>query len=186
MASKKAASNITAPTRFLEAGKEKYAYRRCGGGSGLPLLCLQHFTGIMDNWDPAVTDPLASGREVILFESAGIGRSSGSVPKHGRRHGFLRAAMGKRSGTRKPKEIDEDHREAAALASLAAPYRHARLSAMKLAGDPNNPARIRDDASLEELRAEMMKHLGILIEGGLIDLEALPAPNRGIANQPNG
>ena len=28
----------------------------------------------------AVTDPLASGREVILFESAGIGRSSGSVP----------------------------------------------------------------------------------------------------------
>jgi pimeloyl-ACP methyl ester carboxylesterase len=34
----------------------------------------------MDNWDPAVTDPLASGREVILFESAGIGRSGGSVP----------------------------------------------------------------------------------------------------------
>lgn len=34
----------------------------------------------MDNWDPAVTDPLAAGREVILFESAGIGRSSGSVP----------------------------------------------------------------------------------------------------------
>ena len=34
----------------------------------------------MDNWDPAVTDPLAAEREVILFESAGIGRSSGSVP----------------------------------------------------------------------------------------------------------
>ena len=34
----------------------------------------------MDNWDPAVTDPLAGEREVILFESAGIGRSSGSVP----------------------------------------------------------------------------------------------------------
>jgi hypothetical protein len=46
--------------------------------------------------------------------------------------------------------------------------------------------RIRDDATLEELRAEMMKHLGILIDGGLIDLEALPAPNRGLANQPNG
>ena len=72
------------------------------------------------------------------------------------------------------------------MAALAAPYRHARLSGMKLASDPNAPARIRDDASLEELRAEMMKHLGILIEGGLIDLEALPAPNRGLANQPNG
>jgi pimeloyl-ACP methyl ester carboxylesterase len=75
-----AASNVTAPTRFLEAGKERYAYRRFGVGSGLPFLCLQHFTGTLDNWDPAVTDPLASGREVILFESAGIGRSSGSVP----------------------------------------------------------------------------------------------------------
>jgi hypothetical protein len=52
------------------------------------------------------------------------------------------------------------------------------LSAMKLAGDPNNPVRIRDDASMEELRAEMMHHLGILIDGGLIDLEALPVPNR--------
>jgi len=44
------------------------------------LLCLQHFTGNPDNWDPAVTDPLASGREVILFGNAGIGRSSGTVP----------------------------------------------------------------------------------------------------------
>jgi pimeloyl-ACP methyl ester carboxylesterase len=80
MVSKNAASNIIAPTRFLDAGKEKYAYRRFGTGSRPPLLCLQHFTGTLDNWDPAVTDPLASGREVILFESAGIGRSSGSVP----------------------------------------------------------------------------------------------------------
>jgi len=80
MPNESAASNVTAPTRFLEAGKERYAYRRFGAGSGLPLLCLQHFTGTLDNWDPAVTDPLASRREVILFESAGIGRSSGSVP----------------------------------------------------------------------------------------------------------
>jgi len=44
-------------------------------------LFLQHFTGTLDNWDPAVTDPLALGRPVILFESAGIGRSSGKVPE---------------------------------------------------------------------------------------------------------
>jgi hypothetical protein len=85
-------------------------------------------------------------------------------------HFFLRAKMGKNAG-RRTEEIDEDYKQAAALAALAAPYRHARLSAMKLAGDPNNPVRIRDDTSIEELRAEMMKHLGILIEGGLIDLE---------------
>jgi len=45
------------------------------------LLCLQHFTGTLDNWDPAVTDPLASGREVILFDNAGVGRSTGDVPE---------------------------------------------------------------------------------------------------------
>jgi pimeloyl-ACP methyl ester carboxylesterase len=75
MSNVKAASNISSPTQFLET-KGKYAYRRFGNGPGLPLLFLQHFTGTLDNWDPAVTDPLATGREVILFESAGVGRSS--------------------------------------------------------------------------------------------------------------
>ncbi len=72
--------NTTAPTQFLKTNNETYAYRRFGSGSGLPLLFLQHFTGTLDNWDPAVTDALASGREVILFESAGLGRSTGKVP----------------------------------------------------------------------------------------------------------
>ena len=75
------ASNISSPTQFLETKKGKYAYRRFGNGPGLPLLFLQHFTGTLDNWDPAVTDPLATGREVILCESAGLGRSSGKVPE---------------------------------------------------------------------------------------------------------
>jgi pimeloyl-ACP methyl ester carboxylesterase len=44
------------------------------------LLFLQHFTGTLDNWDPAVTDPLALGREIILFDSAGVGQSTGKVP----------------------------------------------------------------------------------------------------------
>jgi pimeloyl-ACP methyl ester carboxylesterase len=60
---------------------EKYAYRRFGNGSQPPLLLLQHFTGTLDNWDPAVTDPLAERGELILFESAGIGRSTGKVPE---------------------------------------------------------------------------------------------------------
>jgi pimeloyl-ACP methyl ester carboxylesterase len=78
----KTASNTTAPTQFLEVSGLRYAYRRFGKGPGgsLPLLCLQHFTGTLDNWDPAVTDPLASGRDVILFDNAGVGRSTGDVP----------------------------------------------------------------------------------------------------------
>ncbi len=74
------ASTITTPTQFIKTRLETYAYRRFGGGAALPLLCLQHFTGTLDNWDPAVTDALARGREVILFESAGVGRSTGEVP----------------------------------------------------------------------------------------------------------
>jgi pimeloyl-ACP methyl ester carboxylesterase len=80
MSSTTTASNTTAPTQFLEVNGHSYAYRRFGNGSGLPLLFLQHFTGTLDNWDPAVTDPLASGREVILFDNAGVGRSTGDVP----------------------------------------------------------------------------------------------------------
>ena len=81
MPTAKSASNIDAPTQFIEANGETYAYRRFGAGAAHPLLLLQHFTGTLDNWDPAVTDPLASGREVILFESAGVGRSTGQVPQ---------------------------------------------------------------------------------------------------------
>jgi pimeloyl-ACP methyl ester carboxylesterase len=73
-------SNVTAPTQFVDAKGTKYAYRRFGKASGLPLLCLQHFTGNLDNWDPAVTDPLAVEHDVVLFDSAGIGGSNGSVP----------------------------------------------------------------------------------------------------------
>jgi pimeloyl-ACP methyl ester carboxylesterase len=75
------ASNISAPTRFVDVSDARYAYRRFGTASACPLLCLQHFTGNLDNWDPAVTDPLAASREVILFDNAGIGRSSGTVPQ---------------------------------------------------------------------------------------------------------
>jgi len=75
------ASTTTAPTRFLETNGQRYAYRRFGKRSARPLLCLQHFTGTLDNWDPAVTDALAVEREVILFDNAGIGGSSGDVPQ---------------------------------------------------------------------------------------------------------
>jgi pimeloyl-ACP methyl ester carboxylesterase len=75
-----APSSLTAPTQFVDANGERYAYRRFGSGPGLPLLLLQHFTGNLDNWDPSLTDELATDRELILFDNAGIGRSSGTVP----------------------------------------------------------------------------------------------------------
>ncbi|OXI30840.1 alpha/beta hydrolase [Burkholderia sp. AU16741] len=74
------ASSI-APTRYVDASGVRYAYRRFGNeGGGLPLLCLQHFTGTLDNWDPVIVDALARDREIILFDNAGVGRSGGQVP----------------------------------------------------------------------------------------------------------
>jgi len=70
----------TAPTQFVEANGIRFGYRRFGSAGGVPLVFNQHFTGTMDNWDPAVTNGLARGREVILFNNAGVANSSGEVP----------------------------------------------------------------------------------------------------------
>ena len=70
----------TAPTQYVEANGIRFAYRRFGKEGVLPIVFNQHFTGTMDHWDPAVTDGLAKGREVILFNNAGVSSSSGSVP----------------------------------------------------------------------------------------------------------
>jgi pimeloyl-ACP methyl ester carboxylesterase len=73
-------THVTAPTRFVEANGSRYAYRRFGSESGTPLVFLQHFRGGLDNWDPLVTDGLARGRPVILFNNAGVASSSGETP----------------------------------------------------------------------------------------------------------
>jgi pimeloyl-ACP methyl ester carboxylesterase len=73
-------SHQTAPTQFVDAAGIRFAYRRFGQSGGVPLVFNMHFTGTMDHWDPLVTDGLAAGREVILFNNAGISSTSGEVP----------------------------------------------------------------------------------------------------------
>ncbi len=70
----------TAPTLFVEANGIRYAYRRFGKQNGMPLLFLGYFNSNLDAWDPAVTNGLAADHEVILFENAGVGSSSGETP----------------------------------------------------------------------------------------------------------
>jgi pimeloyl-ACP methyl ester carboxylesterase len=73
-------SHQTAPTRFVEADGIRFAYRRFGKTSDVPIVFNLHYIGTMDYWDPAVTDGLARDREVILFDNAGVSSSSGEVP----------------------------------------------------------------------------------------------------------
>lgn len=73
-------THLTASTRFAEHDGERYAYRRWGNAASgePPLFFLQHFRGGMDHWDPLMTDGLAAGREVILYNGRGVASSSGT------------------------------------------------------------------------------------------------------------
>ncbi|WP_431038400.1 alpha/beta fold hydrolase [Streptomyces sp. P6-2-1] len=71
-------SHVTAPTQYVEVDGVSYAYRRWGNKGGTPLFFVQHFRGGLDHWDPLMTDGLAEGREVILFNGRGVGGSSGT------------------------------------------------------------------------------------------------------------
>jgi pimeloyl-ACP methyl ester carboxylesterase len=75
-----AATLETAPTLYVEGGGIRFAYRRLGPSTGTPLVLLQHFSGNIDAWDPAVVNAQAADRPVIAFDNAGVGRSSGQTP----------------------------------------------------------------------------------------------------------
>src|SRR5688572_1718067 len=68
------------PTRFQQVGDVRLAYRRFGKEGATPVVCLQHFRGRMDNWDPIHTNRLAQDRPVVLVDYRGVGRSSGETP----------------------------------------------------------------------------------------------------------
>ena len=70
----------TVATQHVEAGGVRFAHRRFGAASGVPLVFLSRFRGTMDHWDPALLEVIARERPVIVFDSAGVGASSGDVP----------------------------------------------------------------------------------------------------------
>jgi len=70
----------TAPTRYVGGSGIRFAYRQLGPSTGTPLVLLQHFSGNIDAWDPAVVNALAADRPVVVFDNAGVGRSTGQTP----------------------------------------------------------------------------------------------------------
>lgn len=73
----------TAPTNYILASGTKLAYRRFGSSTSTipPLVLLIHFRGSMDHWDPLLINLLASQREIILLDNAGVGKSEGEIPE---------------------------------------------------------------------------------------------------------
>ncbi|KAF9768833.1 hypothetical protein IL306_013815 [Fusarium sp. DS 682] len=70
----------TVGTESIGVNGVRYAYRRLGPSSGVPILFLHHFRATIDHWDPALIQPFARKYPVILFDNAGVGHSSGEIP----------------------------------------------------------------------------------------------------------
>ena len=75
-------SKFTIPTEssYIEAEGIRFAYRKFGQETGIPLVFFIHFRGTMENWDPNMIGVLAESRPIILFDNAGVGESSGETP----------------------------------------------------------------------------------------------------------
>jgi pimeloyl-ACP methyl ester carboxylesterase len=69
-----------AETQFVGGPSSRFAYRRFGPTSGVPLVMAIRFRGTIDHWDPALLDVLSSERDVIVFDNRGTGRTSGAPP----------------------------------------------------------------------------------------------------------
>ena len=72
-----------APTKTVDVGGTRFAYRRLGvdtGATGVPVIALNHLVGVLDNWDPRVIDGIAAGHLVITFDNRGVGASEGRTP----------------------------------------------------------------------------------------------------------
>jgi pimeloyl-ACP methyl ester carboxylesterase len=76
----RANTSETAPTQFQDIGDVRLAFRRFGQEGAPPVVCLQHFAGTMNNFDPIHTNRLAQDRPVVLVDYRGVGRSGGQTP----------------------------------------------------------------------------------------------------------
>ena len=74
------ATYVAAPNKVVRgANGIDYVYRDLGEGA-IPIVLLQHFSGNVDNWDPALVDALAADHRVVAFDNVGVGGSSGVTP----------------------------------------------------------------------------------------------------------
>ena len=71
---------IEAPNLSIGVGGIAFAYRDLGPRGGVPLVLLNHWGAVLDNFDPRIIDGLASKHRVIATNYRGIGASGGTAP----------------------------------------------------------------------------------------------------------
>lgn len=74
-----ASSGITGvPVSVVQTSDGQVTYRQLG--TGTPLLLIMGLGGSIDDWQPSVVDALATRHRVIMFDNAGVGRTSPLPP----------------------------------------------------------------------------------------------------------
>ena len=71
---------IDAPTRRVDAAGATFVYRRLGAATGVPVILLNHWGAVLDNFDPRIVDGLAATRPVVAINYRGVGASGGKAP----------------------------------------------------------------------------------------------------------
>ncbi|UCP10554.1 alpha/beta hydrolase [Pseudomonas sp. MM213] len=73
-------SFISAANQSVLIGGIPFAYRDLGPRTEVPLVMLNHWGAVLDNFDPRIIDGLAKNRHVITTDYRGIGGSGGAAP----------------------------------------------------------------------------------------------------------
>ena len=71
---------IDAPTKRVDAAGATFVYRRLGPATGVPVILLNHWGAVLDNFDPRIVDGLAATRPVVAINYRGVGASGGKAP----------------------------------------------------------------------------------------------------------
>jgi len=71
---------VDAPNLSISVAGTSFAYRDIGCREGVPLILLNHWGAVLDNFDPRIVDGLASKHRVIAVDYRGIGGSGGTAP----------------------------------------------------------------------------------------------------------
>ncbi|WP_275630020.1 alpha/beta hydrolase [Pseudomonas sp. 273] len=75
-----AVSYANAQTHLIEAGGTRFAFRELGLRDAVPVVLLNHWGAVLDNFDPGIVDGLARKHRVIAIDYRGIGASGGDAP----------------------------------------------------------------------------------------------------------
>jgi pimeloyl-ACP methyl ester carboxylesterase len=75
-----AALFIDAPNLSINVGGTDFIYRDLGPRGGVPLVMLNHWGAVLDNFDPRIVDGLASKHRVVTLSYRGMGATGGKAP----------------------------------------------------------------------------------------------------------